>query len=194
MRAKAKAMPTWATHAATWGPSSSTAMPNSSSTSDDPLVELALRLPCLHTLAPAPAATKLAAVDTLSARVRAAGRATGADDVDHVVLGQLERRCGVQHGVDHARHLGRRLALAPQTEQKPRQLGVGGLAGQHDGHRVAALVGGQVGAVDQPTQQGRPATVDKEVAHSSILGGTSWSPVIGIHRGQLAVAGRSSIR
>ncbi len=109
----------------------------------------------------------------------AAGRATGADDVDHVVLGQLERRCSIQHGVDHARHLGRRLTLAPQAEQKPRQLGVGGLAGQHDRHRVAALVGGQVGAVDQPTQQGRPAAVNEEVAHSSILGGT---PLITGHK------------
>ncbi len=66
-RAKQNPRPASATQAATPGPSRSMPTPSASSRSNEPLVDEALRLPCLHTGAPAPAATKQAIVDTLRA-------------------------------------------------------------------------------------------------------------------------------
>ena len=63
-------MPTSARHRVTPAGPRSTTTPSASSTSAVPTDDDAARLPCLHTVAPAPAAMQAAMVDTLILRSR----------------------------------------------------------------------------------------------------------------------------
>ena len=51
---------------------------------------------------------------------------------------------GLEHGVDHPRHLVDGLALHAQGDDVGGDLGVGGVAGQDLGHGRVGLIGGQV--------------------------------------------------
>src|SRR5437763_6565094 len=75
-------MPDASTHRPTPTGSRSITTPRASRVSAEPLGAVALRLPCLQTWAPAPAATKAAAVDTL----KAATRRCGLPPVPHVSI------------------------------------------------------------------------------------------------------------
>jgi hypothetical protein len=68
--AKQKPIPASSTHRATAGPGSPIATPSASSTSAAPADELAARLPCFATRAPAPAATSADIVDRLTVLAR----------------------------------------------------------------------------------------------------------------------------
>ncbi len=72
-RAKQKPRPASTTQRVTPAPSRSMPTPSASSRSNEPLVEVALRLPCLQMCTPAPATTKQAMVDTLRALWRRVG-------------------------------------------------------------------------------------------------------------------------
>src|SRR5205085_1665680 len=88
--AKQKPMPDSSMQRTTPAGPRSTTTPKASSVSAEPLVAVALRLPCLHTRAPPPAATSAAAVETL----KAATRRWGLPPVPHVSMTSPETGSG----------------------------------------------------------------------------------------------------
>ena len=126
-------------------------MPSSSSTSAEPACELAARLPCFATPAPAAAATSAAAVEMLKVW---APSPPGADDVDD---GRALRRHGndvLAHRLGEAGDLVRRLALRAQRDEEPGDLRVRRLAVHDRAHQLARVGAREMVPVEQQLDRG----------------------------------------
>ena len=158
------------------GPRSITT-PSASRTSAEPAADDAARPPCLHTLAPAPATTSAAMVDTLIDRLRSppvpqvsttsSGRGTGSGSA------------WVEHGPHQAGHLLDRLALDPQGDDERGDLGRRGRAREHLAEHGAGLVGGQVVPREQPAEHaGPPAQRLEGVSTRAVVASAPGVPTV----------------
>ncbi len=153
--AKQKPIPASATQRATPSGPRSITTPRASSRSADPHDDEAARLPCLQTLAPAPATTRAEMVETLIEWLRSPPVPTMSTTPS--TDGSGTRSDAAEHGVEQPAHLAGGLPLHAQGHDEPGDLGRGRLAGQHLGHGRPGLGGGEVAPLGQGTEHLGPA-------------------------------------
>ena len=138
--AKQKVIPASSPIRATLAPGRSSRMPSASSTSAEPALDEADRLPCLTTGAPAPAATIAAMVEMFTDIDRSPPVPTTSSTRPRTVSGVA---CAYI-AVDEALELVDGLALGAQRDREAGDLGRRGLPGEDLRHRPGGLVAAQV--------------------------------------------------
>ena len=131
--------------------------PSASRTSADPVREEAARPPCLHTGTPAPATIRAAIVETLIVPARSPPVPQVSTSLPGQLIGDGDRFGDLEHGLEHARKLLGRFALAPQPENEGRHLRWRRRPVQDLAERRRRLGGAQVLAGGEPAQKGGPA-------------------------------------